>query len=67
MVDALIEDKEYASMGERPADRVKNLLGRLNSVRGSEERGYRVKGKQDRRPTHMLDALKKSLKLVTSQ
>ncbi|GAJ05277.1 unnamed protein product, partial [marine sediment metagenome] len=43
MVDAeLIEDKEYASMGKNPADRVKTLLGKLDSVRSSQERGSSV-------------------------
>ena len=41
IVDAeLIEDKEYASMGENPVDRVKALLGKLKSVMRIEERGY---------------------------
>ncbi len=30
---ALIEDREYASMGKKPADRVKTLLVKLDSVR----------------------------------
>jgi len=39
IVDAeLIEDKAYASMGKSPADRVKSLLGRLDSVRRMQER-----------------------------
>ncbi len=43
IVDAeLIEDKEYASMGKTPADRVKTLLGKLDSMRRSKERGYDV-------------------------
>jgi len=43
MVDAeLIEDKEYASMGKKPADRVKTLLGKLDSMRRNKERGYRA-------------------------
>ncbi len=43
IVDAeLIEDKEYASMGKNPADRVKTLLGKLKSMRRSKERGYNV-------------------------
>jgi len=43
IVDAeLIEDKEYASMGKNPADRVKILLGKLKSMRRSKERGYNV-------------------------
>ena len=43
IVDAeLIEDKEYASMGKKPADRVKTLLGKLDSVRSSQERGSEV-------------------------
>ncbi len=46
IVDAeLIEDKQYASMGKNPANRVKNLLGRLDSMRRCKERGYMVKGK----------------------
>ena len=39
MVDAeLIEDKEYASMGKKPADRVKALLGKLHSITNGKER-----------------------------
>ena len=51
MVDAdliedaeLIEDREYASMGKKPADRVKALLGQLDSVRRSQVRGSEVFG-----------------------
>jgi len=40
IVDAeLIGDQEYASMGKNPADRVKALLGKLDSVRRTQERG----------------------------
>ena len=43
IVDAeLIGDKEYASMGKNPPDRVKTLLGKLKSMRHSKERGYNV-------------------------
>jgi len=43
IVDAeLIEDKEYTAMGKTPADRVKTLLGSLDSVRSSQERGSEV-------------------------
>jgi len=43
IVDAeLIKDREYASMGKKPADRVKVLLGKLDSMRRSKERGYNV-------------------------
>ena len=43
IVDAeLIGDKEYASMGKNAADRVKTLLGKLDSVRRSKELGYEV-------------------------
>jgi len=43
IVDAeLIEDKEYASMGKKQADRVKTLLGRLDSMRRSKGQGYNV-------------------------
>ena len=41
IVDAeLIQDKEYAAMGKSPADRVKTLLGKIDSVRRSRERGF---------------------------
>ena len=41
IVDAeLIEDKEYAVMGKTPADRVKTLLGKIDSVRRSRERSF---------------------------
>ena len=41
IVDAeLIEDKEYHSMGDNPADRVKTVLGTIDSVRRSRERGF---------------------------
>ena len=40
IVDAeLIEDKEYASMGKNPAERVKLLLGKLHSAKISQTRG----------------------------
>ncbi len=39
---ALIQDKEYALMGNNPANRVKALLRKLDSVRGSKERGSKV-------------------------
>ena len=43
IVDAeLMEDIQYLSMGKTPADRVKTLLGKLDSVRRSEELGYEV-------------------------
>ena len=43
IVDAeLIEDQEYPSMGKNPADRVKTLLGKLDSVRRTQERGSSV-------------------------
>ncbi len=43
MVDAeLIEDREYGSMGKKPADRVKTLLVKLDSVRRCKERGFNV-------------------------
>ena len=43
IVDAeLIKDQEYGSMGKNPVDRVKALLGRLDSVRRSEQRGYEI-------------------------
>ena len=43
IVDAeLMEDIQYLSMGETPAERVKTLLARLDSVRSSQERGSEV-------------------------
>ena len=43
IVDAeLMEDIQYLSMGEKPADRLKTLLGKLDSVRRSEELGHEV-------------------------
>jgi len=43
LVDSeLIGDKEYGSMGKNPVDRVKTLLDRLDSVRRSEQGGYKV-------------------------
>ena len=40
IVDAgLIKDKEYASIGKNPAERVKALLVKLDSVRRSKGRG----------------------------
>jgi hypothetical protein len=43
IVDAeLMEDVQYLSMGKTPAERVKTLLGQLDSVRRSKELGYEV-------------------------
>jgi ParB/RepB/Spo0J family partition protein len=43
LVDAgLFEDKQYASMGKNPACRVKTLMGKLDSVRASKDRGSTV-------------------------
>ncbi len=43
IVDAeLMEDKQYASMGKKPADRVKVLLGKLHSITNSKVRGSKV-------------------------
>ncbi len=43
IVDAeLMEDKEYLSMAKTPADRVKTLLGKLDSVRRTQEKGSSV-------------------------
>lgn len=39
-----MEDEEYAAMGKKPADRVKALLGQLDSVRRSQVRGSEVSG-----------------------
>ncbi len=38
----LSEDKEYASMGKKPADRVKTLLGKLHSISISKKRGSKA-------------------------
>lgn len=46
IVDAeLIQDKEYLSMGDKPADRVKTLLGKLHSIENSKSRGSEVSNK----------------------
>ena len=43
IVDAeLMDDKQYASMGKKPADRVKTLLGKLHSITISKNRGSRI-------------------------
>ena len=59
IVDAeLIEDKAYLSMGDNPADRVKKLLGKIDSVRRSRERGFNPAKETNRRPADLLDVLK---------
>jgi len=40
----LIKDKEYASMGKNPANRVRTLLGKLDTMRRSQERESEVFG-----------------------
>ena len=46
IVDAeLMQDKEYAAMGDNPADRVKKLLGKLHSIESSKYRGSQVSNK----------------------
>ena len=46
IVDAeLSGKKQYASMGKNPADRVRNLLRLLDSVRRSQSRGSAVSGR----------------------
>jgi len=48
IVDAeLIEDKEYASMGKKPGDRVKALLGKLHSITISKNRGSKISKKAE--------------------
>ena len=48
IVDAeLIQDKKYAAMGKTPADRVKELLGRLHSITNSKDRGSQVSRKAE--------------------
>jgi hypothetical protein len=43
MIDAeLVEDSEYVAFGTTPVQRIVKLLGRLDSVRRSEDRGYEV-------------------------
>ena len=41
----LIKDQEYSIMGRTPVDRVKALLGKLNSIRRSEQGGYEISDK----------------------
>ena len=46
IVDAeLIEDKEYSTMGKNPVTRVKTLLGKLDSIRATNDRGSNVSNK----------------------
>jgi len=48
IVDAeLIEDKQYAAMGKKPAYRVKELLVRLHSITNSKDRGSKVSKKAE--------------------
>jgi len=48
IVDAeLIEDKEYASMGKTPTNRLKTLLGKLHSIKSSKSRGSLVSKKSE--------------------
>jgi len=48
IVDAeLIDDKEYLSMDDKPADRVKTLLGKLHSIENSKSRGSEVSRKSE--------------------
>ncbi len=43
LVDAeLIGDKEYGPMGKNPVDRVKTLLGKLDLIRRSKQRGSEI-------------------------
>lgn len=43
IVDAeLIEDKEYASLGKNPANRLKTLLGKLDAVKTSKARNSEI-------------------------
>ena len=45
IVDAeLIEDKQYAAMGKNPANRIRALLGKLGTMRRSQEKGSDVSG-----------------------
>ncbi len=61
LVDAeLIEDKQYASIGKSPADRVKTLLGRLYSITNSKDRGSQVARKSDL----LLDNFVQQLKII---
>ena len=43
----LSEDKEYASMGKAPIDRLKTLLGKLHSIASSQIRGSKVSKKAE--------------------
>jgi len=63
IVDAeLIEDVEYLSMGETPADRVKSLLGKLDSVRRSEERGFNAREQTRRTSNKFIGRIQKTFK-----
>jgi len=63
IVDAeLMEDIEYLSMGETPADRMKNLLGKLDSVRRSEERGFNAREQTRRTSNKSIGRIQKAFK-----
>jgi len=47
-VDAeMIEDKEYALLAKKPADRVKRLLGKLHSITNSKQRFSKISKKTE--------------------
>ena len=63
LVDAqLIEDKQYKSMGKSPADRVKTLLGKFDSVRASKERGSTVSDHSEQLFNKFVEQLEKIFK-----
>ena len=67
IVDAeLIEDTQYASMVKKPADRVKTLLGKLDSVRRSEELGYEVASEAKLTSNKFIGSLQEILKTSLS-
>ena len=52
IVDAeLIKDKKYASIGKKPAERVKTLLGKLKAEGLCKDRGYNP-GRELRHTAH---------------
>jgi len=67
IVDAeLIEDTQYASMGKKPADRVKTLLGKLDSVRRSEGLGYEVASETKLTSNKFIGSVQEFLKIYLS-
>ena len=64
--DELIDDKAYASMGKKPADRVKALLAKLHSRICSTRRGSKVSKEAELLYSNLLYRSKKSFETSLS-